>query len=162
MRIVQLIDSLEAGGAERMAVSYANALSKKIDYSGIVVTRVEGDLKQHLNNSCSYLFLKRNKIFDFEALFAFRKYLIINKIDIVQAHSTSVFFSFLIKILLPKIKIVWHDHYGNSELLKFRKSTALKFISFFLFGVISVNNQLKNWAIHTLYCKKIIYSLHNE
>jgi len=27
MRIVQLIDSLEIGGAEKMAVNYANALS---------------------------------------------------------------------------------------------------------------------------------------
>ena len=29
MRILQLIDSLEAGGAERMAVNYANALAKQ-------------------------------------------------------------------------------------------------------------------------------------
>jgi hypothetical protein len=27
MRIVQVIDSLEVGGAERMAINYANALS---------------------------------------------------------------------------------------------------------------------------------------
>ena len=34
MRIVQLIDSLETGGAERMAVNYANSLSDTIDFSG--------------------------------------------------------------------------------------------------------------------------------
>ena len=33
MRIVQLIDSLEAGGAERMAVNYANALVGNIWFS---------------------------------------------------------------------------------------------------------------------------------
>jgi len=32
MRIVQIIDSLEIGGAEKMAVNYANALSRKIDF----------------------------------------------------------------------------------------------------------------------------------
>ena len=42
MRIVQLIDSLDAGGAERMAVNYANALSEKITFSGLVATRKEG------------------------------------------------------------------------------------------------------------------------
>ena len=30
MRIIQIIDSLEAGGAERMAVNYANALVDEI------------------------------------------------------------------------------------------------------------------------------------
>ena len=30
MRIVQLIDSLDIGGAEKMAVNYANELSEKI------------------------------------------------------------------------------------------------------------------------------------
>jgi hypothetical protein len=30
MRIAQIIDLLEAGGAERMAVNYANALTEKL------------------------------------------------------------------------------------------------------------------------------------
>ena len=37
MRILQLIDSLEAGGAERMAVNYANALAKQIDFKSRVL-----------------------------------------------------------------------------------------------------------------------------
>jgi hypothetical protein len=32
MRVLQIIDSLEAGGAERMAVNYANALANEIDF----------------------------------------------------------------------------------------------------------------------------------
>ena len=36
MRIVQIIDSLEVGGAEKMAINYANALSKRVDFSGLV------------------------------------------------------------------------------------------------------------------------------
>lgn len=157
MRIVQLIDSLEAGGAERMAVSYANALSKKVAFSGIVVTRVEGSLKYKLYDSCSYLFLKRKKILDFVALLTFRKYLIKNKIEVLHAHSTSIFFAFLVKFLVPRIKIIWHDHYGNSELLQFRKSFVLKFVSFFLHGIIVVNNKLKDWSLQTLYCVNVIY-----
>ena len=56
MRIIQLIDSLEAGGAERMAVSYANALGKKIEFSGLVVTRKEGPLVNLLDKEVSYFF----------------------------------------------------------------------------------------------------------
>jgi hypothetical protein len=42
VRIIQIIDSLEAGGSERMAISYANALAEQIDFSGLVATRKEG------------------------------------------------------------------------------------------------------------------------
>ena len=48
MRIVQLIDSLETGGAEKMAVSYANALSAEIPYSGLIATRKEGVLQKEI------------------------------------------------------------------------------------------------------------------
>ena len=59
MRIIQIIDSLEIGGAEKMAVNYANALYDKIEFSGLVVTRTEGNLKSQLHNSIPYLFLKK-------------------------------------------------------------------------------------------------------
>ena len=49
MRILQIIDSLEAGGAERMAVNYANALANEMEFSGLVVTRKEGPLLNQVN-----------------------------------------------------------------------------------------------------------------
>lgn len=61
MRIVQIIDSLEVGGAERMAVNYANALSGKISFSGLVVTRKEGDLRSKIDKKVDYLFLNKKK-----------------------------------------------------------------------------------------------------
>ena len=59
MRILQIIDSLDIGGAEKMAVNYANALSHKIEFSGLVTTRREGELKSQLNSEVNYLFLNR-------------------------------------------------------------------------------------------------------
>ena len=32
MRIIQIIDSLDIGGAEKMAVNYANSLAKNIEF----------------------------------------------------------------------------------------------------------------------------------
>jgi hypothetical protein len=46
VRIIQIIDSLEAGGSERMAISYANALAEQIDFS--LATRKEGSHCQSL------------------------------------------------------------------------------------------------------------------
>ena len=98
MRILQIIDSLEAGGAERMAVNYANALSYEIDFSGLIVTRKEGPLLNQLNKNVSYLYLDKKSTIDFGALFRLRKYIVKNKVTIVHAHSTSFFFSIYFKI----------------------------------------------------------------
>ena len=157
MRIVQIIDSLEPGGAERMAVNYANSLIDRIEFSGIVATRNEGDLKSKIFPSVSYLFLDRTKTIDFNAFYKLRKYCKENKITHLQPHSTSYFFIVLFKIFFNKIKIIWHDHYGLSEFLNKRNSFVLKIASFFFDGIISVNYQLKNWAITELNCKRVIY-----
>lgn len=42
MRILQIIDSLAIGGAEKMAVNFANALVEEVEFSGLVATRKEG------------------------------------------------------------------------------------------------------------------------
>ncbi|WKL45953.1 glycosyltransferase [Flavobacterium pectinovorum] len=157
MRIVQIIDSLEAGGAERMAVNYANALANEVSFSGLISTRKEGILKNQIDLKVSYLFLNKKKTIDFKSVFRLRSYLIEKQIDIVHAHSSSFFIAVLVKLVLPKIKIIWHDHYGISSDLQARKNLGLKFGSLFFKGSIAVNSALKNWAESYLNCQNIIY-----
>lgn len=157
MKVVQLIDSLEAGGAEKMAVNYANALSKKITFSGLVATRKEGLLSSQLTPKVSYLFLNRKSVIDFNAVFRLRKYLRKNKVNIIHAHSSSFFIAVLVKLTLPKINIVWHDHYGISQDLSLRKNISLKLGSIFFKGIISVNTALKVWAESYLFCEKVTF-----
>ncbi|WP_284651845.1 glycosyltransferase [Flavobacterium terrisoli] len=157
MRIVQIIDSLEVGGAEKMAINYANALSKRITFSGLVATRAEGHLKSQLNDSVSYLFLKKTKTLDFAAAFRLKQYCRENKVDFLQPHSSSYFIALLVKIIYPKVQIIWHDHNGLSEFISTQKSLVLKMASFFFKGIIVVNFKLKNWAEKELNCKQVIY-----
>lgn len=157
MRIVQIIDSLEIGGAEKMAINYANALSGTIDFSGLVATREEGKLKNQLSNSVSYLFLKKKSTLDFGAVLRLKKYCKENKVNYLQPHSSSYFTAVLVKFIYPKVKIIWHDHNGLSEFLSIEKSFAIKIASLFFNGIIVVNNKLKTWAERELYCKKVIY-----
>lgn len=157
MRIVQIIDSLETGGAERMAVNYANSLSEKITFSGLIASRKEGLLLNQIDKNVSYLFLKKKKKIDLGAVFRLRKYLKDNKIDVIHAHSSSFFIAVLVRLTLPTIKIIWHDHYGISQDLSSRKSLGLKIASFFFTGIISVNSDLKDWAKSYLLCSNIIY-----
>lgn len=157
MRIVQIIDSLEVGGAERMAINYANSLAKKIEFSGLISTRNEGLLLEHVDEKVTYLFLKKKSSIDLGAIFRLRNYVKRNKVDFIHAHSSSFFIAVLVKIIIPRIKIIWHDHYGISQNLSVRKNLILKFSSFFFLGIISVNKALEKWAKNYLNCQNIIY-----
>ena len=157
MRIVQIIDSLEIGGAEKMAVNYANALSVKMDFSGLISTRKEGQLKNTIYENVNYFFLNKKHRLDLIAVFKLRKYCVNNKISYIQAHSSSFFIACLVKVLLPKIKIIWHDHNGIG-IIPVRKGTSyLKMFSVFFYGVIAVNNELADWSKKHLFCNKVIY-----
>ena len=157
MRIVQIIDSLEIGGAEKMAINYANALSQSVEFSGLVATRAEGNLKSQLHHSVSYLFLKKKSTLDIAAVLRLKKYCKEHKVDYLQPHSSSYFLAMLVKLVYPKIGIIWHDHNGLSEFISSEKSLMLKMASYFFKGIIVVNYKLKAWAEKELNCKRVIY-----
>jgi glycosyltransferase involved in cell wall biosynthesis len=157
MRVLQLIDSLEPGGAERVAVNLANALSREIDISVLCATRKEGLLKESLLKEVGYLFLKKQKTIDYKAISALNTYVKENRIDIIHAHSSSFFLAIIIKILNIKVKVVWHDHYGNSEFLEDRKHKVLKFLSNNFSHIFSVNKALETWAKKKLETKNVTY-----
>lgn len=157
MRIIQIIDSLEAGGAERMAVNYANALGTIIEFSGLVATRKEGILLHQIDPSVSYLFLNKKKLIDFSALFKLHSFVLKNKVTHIHAHSTSFFLAFLLKLVHPSIQLIWHDHYGDSEFLNKRPISALKMTLPFFSGIIAVNQKLKIWAEQKMNFKNTVY-----
>jgi len=157
MRVLQLIDSLNTGGAERVAVNLANGLSKQIEASFLCVTREEGLLKETINEGVGYLFLKKTKTLDFKAIKALSKFVRANKINVIHAHSTSFFLATTIKMLNRSIKIVWHDHYGKSEFLDKRPFKILKKCSKYFSHIFSVNSVLKEWAENNLKSKQVTY-----
>ena len=147
MKVLQIIDSLHPGGAEKMAVNLFNELNNNKDVeSFLCVTREEGLLKDEIVDFSKYLFLNRKKLLDFRALRSLHLFIKSNKINVVHAHSTSYFFAFLLKFFLnKKIILIWHDHYGNSEYLKDRNYNVLKICSKHFDGVVCVNRQLLRW-----------------
>lgn len=165
LRIVQLIDSLEAGGAERMAVNYANVLVDKIAFSGLIATRKEGGLKSALNLEVNYLFANKQNGLDFIAFRKVYAYCRKNKINYIHAHSSSFFWAVLVKLFRPNVKIIWHDHFGD-RVKQVSPNRLLKIFSFFFFLIISVNEELKRWSEKKLLTKKVMFlpnfSLQND
>lgn len=140
-----------------MAVNIANALAEKGVASHLCATRQEGDLKAKIAPAVNYLFLNKKKALDFKALKKLVHYIKSNEINTIHAHATSYFTAFLVKLGLPKTNIIWHDHYGNSENLKERKKFPLTLVSKTFNTVISVNNNLLQWAKQNLKAKHYQY-----
>ena len=155
--VIQIIDSLNTGGAEVLAVNIANGLSEQKIDSHLCVTRKEGLLKDNINSDVGYVFLNRKKTVDFAAILKLHQYIKRNNISIVHAHSTSSFIAICIKFLNPGIKIVWHDHFGNSEFLSHRNAFWLQLFSYFFSVIIAVNENLKNWSINKLHTGKVYF-----
>ncbi|APY07536.1 hypothetical protein BWZ20_04150 [Winogradskyella sp. J14-2] len=146
MRVLQLIDTLDAGGAERMAVNLANALSGSVDASYLCATRKEGLLKESLDKDVRFLFLKKKGTFDIKAMLRLHAFIKSEKINIIHAHSSSFFLATLVSLFLNNIKVIWHDHYGDSEYLSKRPRSILKLCSYFFSHSFAVNDTLLQWA----------------
>jgi glycosyltransferase involved in cell wall biosynthesis len=157
MRIVQIIDSLDAGGGERMAVNYANALAHEIPFSGLVATRKLGPLLPQLEKGVSFLFLEKKKVFDLSALLKLRVFILKNKVTHIHAHGSSFFVAFLLKLIQPSVTLIWHNHYGKSEFSSQKRLLSLKLTAPFFSGVIAVNQKLKVWSEQIIKSKNVVY-----
>ena len=150
MRILQIIDSLEAGGAERMAVNLANALHAAGVPVVLVASRTSGVLQAQLHNEVPFYCLRKTNTLDIKAFKRLKRIVKSHNIDLIHAHSSSFFMATWLKWRLPQLKLVWHDHYGNSEALSTRPKRILKLCVPYFNGIIAVNQQLADWSKNLL------------
>lgn len=132
-----------------MAVNIANELAAGGCKSYLCSTREEGPLEAMLNPDVQVLRLKKRSALDPVAIFALRRFIRQNSIQLIHAHSTSFFLAVIMK-WMTRVKVVWHDHYGDSERLDRRKAHILRFFSRSFGAVVSVNRTLEQWANENL------------
>ena len=140
-----------------MAVNIANGLSKNNIPSYLITTRYHGPLIHHLNPVVANKCLNRSSRWNPLPIFNLVKFIAREKITLIHAHTTSVFLAGLMGMLFPKIKLVWHDHYGEFERIEQRPIKGLKRVIHRFSGIISVNESLRHWAENQLGCKNVIY-----
>ena len=140
-----------------MAVNIANGLSKNNIPSYLITTRYHGPLIHHLNPVVVNKCLNRSSRWNPLPIFNLVKFIEREKITLIHAHTTSVFLAGLMGMLFPKIKLVWHDHYGEFERIEQRPIKGLKRVIHRFSGIISVNESLRHWAENQLGCKNAIY-----
>ncbi len=149
MRVLQLIDSLSVGGAERVAVNFANALAENGVDSFLCSTRKEGDLRRLLGNDVGYLFLNRKGRFDIKSVKRLIEFCKDNNIDIIHAHSTSLLLAFIVGWFC-KVKLVWHNHYGNSVQLSSLSLTVYRLLLSRVSYSFFVTVGLYDWGVNKL------------
>jgi len=156
--VMQMIDSLIMGGAERVAVNNANTISEAGYESHLCVTRTSGPLEAFVNAEVKVINLHKRCTLDRKSIGLLVKYIKEHKIDVIHAHSTSFIVAVIAK-LFTKVRVVWHDHNGNRVNLTGRINTALRYFSYFFDAVVVVNNDLYKWACEHLLLddSRIIY-----
>lgn len=145
MRILQLIDSLSVGGAERMSVNIANTFAENDIESFLVASRKGGPLQQLLLPNVKFYCLDKTSGLNIAGFYRLVRLVKKIKPDIIHAHSSSVIWASFIRLFYSKIKLIWHDHNGM-QLFKDRARSIYRYLSFLFDGVIVVNSNLLKWG----------------
>lgn len=147
--VMHLIDTLSAGGAERMCVQLANALPADRFAAYVCATRRSGPLEKEIAPHVTFFNLRRRGRFDAAALLRLRAYVKEHGITILHAHGTSAFTAVAVHLLARRTSVVWHDHYGRHE-QRPRAAAPYRLLASRLRALIVVNAELRRWAVERL------------
>lgn len=145
--VLHVTDTLDAGGAERVAVNLVNQLPRHRFEPFLCTTRREGPLAREIAGDVGRLELARTRrIHDLAALRRLTRFLREQSIDIVHAHGTSLFIAAAAKRLVPGTRLIWHDHLGTSTATRQRKRLLYRLAASRADHVITVSHVLEAWA----------------
>jgi glycosyltransferase involved in cell wall biosynthesis len=145
VRVMQVIDSLEIGGKEQVAINVGNLLPRSRYRSYLCTTRSEGPLAAAAAPDVTRLRLERRGRFDGRGLWRLIRFLNKERIDILHAHGSSVFIASAAACFAPYPAVVWHDHYGPyvyDSRPTWLYQQAVRRVK----GVIAVNRPLAEWS----------------
>lgn len=126
MNVLQVIDTLQVGGAEKITVLLSNLLHRKGVTTSVLILRKEGDLLQELDPDIKRFFLNRTQRYSISKLKETAS--IVSKYDIVHIHLKHNYRYVALACLLfgvTKPKLLLHDHSHTLRIEK-RSRRALK------------------------------------
>jgi glycosyltransferase involved in cell wall biosynthesis len=156
MKVLQVIDALNVGGAERIVVNLSNLLyNTGLDISILLLVE-DGELLQNVHPKIKIYRLERYQKFSIGKMK--RTSSIIKKYDIVHVHLKHNYrYLKIVSLLFTKKKIILHDH---SHLQHIRRSFVRKLKDSFFKNIlkpdyyIGVSSEICLWAEKILQIKK--------
>ena len=142
-RIIQVVDTLNPGGSERVAVDLANGLKLAGHSVFFCVTRHDGTLRSELDSEIIFLNLLRKK--SYQGLRRFRKFVDENQVSIVHAHGNSTALFCVLSLWgMNSVRIIHHDH---NPLLNLRNVWVQKMVLGRVHAWIAVSEEILRWVI---------------
>ena len=159
MKILQVIDTLDVGGAERVLVDLSNILYENGVEVAVCTIVNRGKMADKLNNGIEHYNIGRDIKYSLLKMYQFYK--IAKEFQIIHVHMRyNLKYVWLIKkLFLLKNKIVFHDHYGNIKIE--RKVTLLMKIIILDTFYVGVSHELCTRAKKFSKDIKHIYHLPN-
>ena len=144
--VLHVTDTLEAGGAERVAVNLVNTLDRDHYRPLLCTTRREGLLSADVASDVGRLRLDRSwRVSDPRAILQLARFVRRQPVDILHAHGTSLFIASAARLLVPGTRLVWHDHLGAGTESRRRARLAYRLAVGRADRVIAVNEDLASW-----------------
>jgi glycosyltransferase involved in cell wall biosynthesis len=143
--VLHLVDTLWAGGAERVAVDLVNHLPRDGYAPSLCTTRRDGPLEALVAADVGRLRLARTRRFDGPALQRLIEFIREHGVRILHAHGPSLLIARAASLAWPRPSVVWHVHAGayatgDPSALPYRLLAAG------VDAVIAVSEPLARWA----------------
>lgn len=142
--VLHLIDSLAAGGAERVAVNLFNLRQQQLGNTWLCSTREAGPLRHALAAPEQYLHLGKKSTFDLPAFVRLAMWVRRRRIAVVHAHASSVYWAVALK-WVAGCTVIWHDHHGNRPRTSRLHTRLLRWLSSQLGATVVVSEPIRNW-----------------
>ena len=111
--VLQLVDTLDGGGMERVCVAVANSLPRDRFRSFLCTSRRDGPLVGRISPDVGRLTLARKNRFDLSAIRRLIRFVRDEDVRIIHAHGPSVFLALVVAGFSSRARVVWHVHAGR-------------------------------------------------
>jgi len=147
--VMHVIDTLEIGGAERVAVNLVNLLPRDRYAVHLCTTRHAGPLDALMRRDTGRLLLNRQRALNVGALHTLQTYIKRHDVRILHAHGTSLFIAAAAALLPPFPRVIWHDH-SNHHATSPWSTLHYGVPARLACAVMTVTRALAEWAISKL------------
>ena len=147
--VMHLTDTLDVGGAERMAVNLVNRLPRDRFRPHLCTTRRSGPLADLIAADVGQISLDRRHRFDERAVRNLVKYIRGHDVHILHAHGTAVFTALVASLLPPHPQVIWHIHFGRHASVQ-HPGWMYQIVARRVAHTITVNEALAAWATSRL------------
>ena len=146
-RVLAATDTLEVGGAERVAVDIVNSLDRDRHELFFCATRGDGPLRDVLLPDVEVGVIGRRATWDVAGMLRFAQWVNARDIDIIHTHGrgTMQFVALCLRLGLISTAHVYHDHYGHLHLDR-RASAGLRSALHTIDDYFGVDQRLCSWA----------------